>query len=116
MSVSLDINESSIVIATSPSPPAGMVTYPYPGYVFTASGGSPPYTWQASGALPPGLVLGSDGTMSGTPTKIGSYSFSVTATDSAQTPVHGAAVSHPDSNQRSPHTHSRGHARPARRR
>jgi hypothetical protein len=89
MSVSLDINDSSIVVATSPSPPAGMVTYPYPGYGFTASGGSPPYTWQASGALPPGLMLGNDGTVSGTPTQVGSYSFSVTATDSAQTPVQG---------------------------
>ena len=71
--VSLKINDSSIVVATSPTPPAGTVTYPYPGFGFTASGGSPPYTWQASGALPPGLMLGSDGTVSGTPTHVGSY-------------------------------------------
>src|SRR4029077_10515711 len=83
--VSLTVNDSAIVVAASPSPPAGMVTHPY-GYGFTANGGSPPYTWQASGALPPGLMLGSDGTVSGTPTQIGSFSFSVTATDSAQKP------------------------------
>ena len=88
MSVSLDINDSAIVVAASPSPPAGMVTHPYSGG-FTASGGSPPYTWQASGALPPGLTLGSEGTVSGTPTQVGSFPFSVTATDSAQTPASG---------------------------
>lgn len=87
--VSVTVNDSAIVVAASPSPPAGTVTYPYSGYGFTASGGSPPYTWQASAALPPGLLLGSDGTVSGTPTQIGSFSFSVTATDSAQTPVSG---------------------------
>ena len=82
------INDSAIVVTASPSPPAGLVTHPY-SYGFTASGGSPPYTWQASGALPPGLELGSDGTVSGTPTQIGSFQFSVTATDSAQTPATG---------------------------
>ena len=86
--VTLTVNDSAIVVAASPSPPAGTVTYPYSGG-FTASGGSPPYTWQASGALPPGLMLGSDGTVSGTPTQIGSFPFSVTATDSAQTPASG---------------------------
>jgi len=87
--VSIKINDSSIVVSTAPPPPAGVVTYPYPGYGFTASGGSPPYTWQASGVLPPGLVLASDGTVSGTPTSAGTFKFSVTATDSAQTPVSG---------------------------
>ncbi len=87
--VTLTVNDSAIVVAASPSPPpTGTVTYPYSGG-FTASGGSPPYTWQASGALPPGLMLGSDGTVSGAPTQVGSFPFSVTATDSAQTPVSG---------------------------
>jgi Putative Ig domain len=87
--VSLTVNDSAIVVAVSPRPPLGTVTYPYSGYGFTASGGSPPYTWRASGALPPGLTLGSDGTVSGTPTQVGSFLFSVTATDSAQTPASG---------------------------
>jgi hypothetical protein len=34
-------------------------------------------------------MFGKDGTMSGTPTSAGTFSFSVTATDSAQTPVSG---------------------------
>ncbi len=49
---------------------------------FTASGGTGPYTYAVtSGALPAGLSLASDGTLSGTPTLAGSYSFTVTATD-----------------------------------
>jgi len=84
--VSVTVTDSAIVIAPA-SPPPGTVTYPYPGFGFSASGGSPPYTWKASGALPPGLTFGSDGTVSGTPTQVGTFSFSVTATDSAQTPA-----------------------------
>lgn len=37
----------------------------------------------SSGSLPPGLALGSDGRITGTPTKQGSYSFKVTLTDTA---------------------------------
>lgn len=87
--VSLKINDTPIVVAASPSPPAGMVSTSYPAFGFSASGGSPPYAWSASGTLPPGLMFGKDGTVSGTPTSAGTFSFSVTATDSAQTPVSG---------------------------
>jgi len=83
--VSLKINDSSIVIAPA-TPPAGTVTYTYARFAFSANGGSPPYTWKAEGTLPPGLTLGSDGTVAGTPMQTGSFSFSVTAMDSAQTP------------------------------
>jgi hypothetical protein len=89
--VSLKINDSSIVVATT-TPPSGTVTYPYPRFAFSASGGSPPYTWKASEMLPPGLMLGSDGTVSGIPTQAGSFSFSIIATDSAQPPMSGAPL------------------------
>ena len=47
-------------------------------------GGVPPYQFVVSGgALPPGLSLGADGTLSGTPTQNGSFSFTVELTDSA---------------------------------
>lgn len=46
-----------------------------------ASGGTAPYSYAASGILPDGLTLASDGVLSGTPTNTGSFSFTVTATD-----------------------------------
>jgi large repetitive protein len=49
-----------------------------------ASNGTPPYTWIAGTGIPPGLSLGpSTGTISGTPSLVGSYTFSVSLTDSA---------------------------------
>ncbi|MFT7834805.1 S8 family serine peptidase [Saccharothrix sp. BKS2] len=48
----------------------------------TATGGAAPYTFSATG-LPPGLSISASGLISGTPTTAGSYSVTVTATDSA---------------------------------
>lgn len=53
----------------------------------TASGGTGPYTFAiTAGALPAGLTLASDGTLSGTPTAGGSFNFTVTGTDSSAVP------------------------------
>ena len=51
----------------------------------SASGGTSPYTFATSDSLPNGITLGSDGVLSGTPAlgSAGTYSFTVTATDSA---------------------------------
>lgn len=51
---------------------------------FAASGGAGGYTWSAPAIdLPPGLALNSgSGVLSGVPTTIGSYTFTVTVTDS----------------------------------
>jgi Putative Ig domain len=46
----------------------------------SASGGTSPYTWSATG-LPPGLSISSSGLISGTPTTAGSYSVTATAHD-----------------------------------
>ncbi|MEP7337579.1 MAG: FG-GAP-like repeat-containing protein [Acidobacteriota bacterium] len=49
---------------------------------FSASGGMGPYTYmQTSGTLPAGVTLQSDGTLTGTPEKPGTYTFTVKATD-----------------------------------
>jgi hypothetical protein len=49
----------------------------------TASGGTAPYTWSATG-LPAGITIGSStGTVSGTPTASGTFNVTVTATASA---------------------------------
>jgi hypothetical protein len=48
----------------------------------TAVGGTPPYTFSlSSGTLPTGVTLASDGTMSGTPSVPGSYTFIIQASD-----------------------------------
>ncbi|MFD8110059.1 putative Ig domain-containing protein [Streptomyces microflavus] len=49
----------------------------------SAEGGTPPYTWMATG-LPTGLsIVPATGTISGTPTTTGTSNVTVTATDSA---------------------------------
>jgi hypothetical protein len=82
----------SIVIVTgggitTTSLPDGTVGVPY-SQTITVTGGTPPYTWSiADGSLPPGLSLGTDtGTVSGTPTTVGTSDFTVEVTDST-TPV-----------------------------
>jgi hypothetical protein len=71
-------------ISLSPaSLPAGTTGHAY-SQTITASGGTAPYTFQVtSGNLPAGLSLAANGTLSGTPavTSVGSYSFTVRATD-----------------------------------
>jgi len=49
---------------------------------FTATGGTPPYTFSfAGGALPSGLTVNTDGTITGTTTQQGLYNFSVNVSD-----------------------------------
>jgi large repetitive protein len=56
---------------------------------FTVSGGQAPYTWSATG-LPPGLSVGSDGAVTGVPTRAGSYATTVRFVD-----ANGASSSAP---------------------
>lgn len=47
-----------------------------------ATGGIPPYSYSVTGTLPPGLSLnGATGVLSGVPTTLGDFTFTVTATD-----------------------------------
>jgi hypothetical protein len=70
---------------TSTAPAAGTYGVPYD-HRFTASGDPTIQFVVTSGSLPPGLNLDPDrGTLSGTPTQAGSYSFTLTAA-SAWTP------------------------------
>src|SRR5579883_2788940 len=56
--------------------------------VYTAQGGTAPYTWTiTSGTLPPGLTLNeSTGALAGTFSQGGSYTFHLSVTDSSSTP------------------------------
>lgn len=50
--------------------------------VLAATGGVGTYTWSRDGSLPPGIVFGAVGDLTGRPTAAGTYRFTVTATDS----------------------------------
>src|ERR1700691_1757211 len=67
---------------TTTSLPAGSVGTPYSATI-AATGGTAPYTFSVTtGTLPAGLTLSTGGTISGTPTAVGTSPFTVTVTDS----------------------------------
>jgi hypothetical protein len=69
------------LVISSPTLPDGTVGSSY-NAIIGASGGSIPYSITVTdGALPPGLELANSGELSGTPTIVGVYSFTVTVTD-----------------------------------
>ena len=70
---------------TTNSLAAGQVGVAYSRMV-EATDGTTPYKWNiTSGALPPGLILNAEtGLISGTPTKLDSYSFTAKVTDSTK--------------------------------
>jgi hypothetical protein len=86
-------NLTIVVIAplsvTTASLPSGTLNVAYNSSALTATGGVSPYAWTVtSGALPTGvgLVVTSGGTvLSGVPTAVGTYNFTLTVTDSQQT-------------------------------
>ena len=62
--------------------PNGSVATAYSSNAVTATGGIAPYICtKTSGALPPGLTLHTNGTLDGTPTTCGDFTFTVTAAD-----------------------------------
>jgi Putative Ig domain len=61
----------------------GKVNNVYPEQRLQASGATGTVQWTVTqGGLPPGLSLGSDGRITGTPMKEGTFSFTVEAADS----------------------------------
>ena len=78
---SISINPIVSITTTGPLP-AGEVNKPYSTTIH-AKDGITPYAWLiSSGSLPPGLNIGaSTGTISGTPTTDGTYSFTVRVQD-----------------------------------
>jgi hypothetical protein len=73
---------SGSVFVTTTSLPSGTHGSAYAQVQLTAAGGTPPYTWAATG-LPAGMACSSAGIISGTPTSAGTYGVSFTATDSS---------------------------------
>lgn len=63
--------------------PAANVGVPY-SWSLSAGGGTAPYAFTVTGGSPPpGLTLTAGGVLTGTPTRLGAYSFSVQASDAA---------------------------------
>lgn len=52
----------------------------------TVKGGAAPYEWEALSTPPPGLTLGEDGTLSGTPSRVGRFTTRVRVSDAAERP------------------------------
>lgn len=65
---------------TASTPPIATVGNAY-STTFTATGGDRPYLFGSPGGLPPGLTLGLNGVLSGTPTQAGTYTFTVQVSD-----------------------------------
>ncbi len=77
----LTVNAPTITLA----PPAGalsITTESAYSQTFTASGGTPPYTYTESGTLPAGLTF-ANGVLSGTATASGTFPITITAKDSS---------------------------------
>jgi len=80
LSITVTSGTTALSITTT-TLPDGTVGAAY-SQTLAATGGSTPYTWSASGTLPPGISVTSGGTLAGTPSAAGSYSFTARAVDS----------------------------------
>jgi len=77
--VSVTVTAPTLTLSALPT--TGQVTAPYSGTA-TASLGTAPYSVvRTAGALPGGLTLAANGTLSGTPTAAGTFNFTLEATD-----------------------------------
>ena len=94
-----DTQDLSLTIASPPQPTIttsslqdGTTGQSY-SQTFEASGGTPPYAWSLdSGSPPPGLSL-SAGEITGTPSTVGDYPFTIRVTDNlAQTSTRALAI------------------------
>ena len=83
ISYSIKVFGTPITISPATLPSPATVGVLYPSTPLTASGGLGPFTFAVTGGLqpPPGISLVGN-TIQGTPTAQGSYTFTVTATDS----------------------------------
>ncbi len=85
-SKTLTLTVNPALSITTTSLPAGFTGFAYSGPL-AASGGTPNYTWSATG-LPAGLTIDpTTGAISGTPTNTGTFNVTITVTDST-TPTH----------------------------
>ncbi len=85
ITIVVSAGQQQLAVDVSGVPDVATVGIPYNG-VAKASGGTPPYAFSIdSGALPDGIVLNQDGTITGTPLadSVGSDEFVLGVTDAA---------------------------------
>ncbi len=91
--LNITVIASGLTIATN-ALPSGAIGVAY-NFVLSSSGGTTPRTWTVlSGALPGGLSLASNGTISGTPTASGTFTVGLRVADNS-TPVQTQSVTLP---------------------
>ena len=79
---SITINPGINIVQNALNPKVTFLNKPYPGFQLSASGASSAQTWSVkSGALPPGMTVGSNGVVSGTPTAAGDFTFVIQVSD-----------------------------------
>jgi len=87
---SIKVNCDPLNITSPSSLPSGKTNGSY-SYQIQSSGGWPPVFYElSSGSMPPGLIINSNGLISGIPTLAGLFNFEVKATDSC--PVQSQSV------------------------
>ena len=73
---------SAALVVNQDEMPDGEVGLAYSGFSFVAKGGNAPYAWSvASGTLPAGMTLTTQGDVFGTPASAGIYNFDVRVSD-----------------------------------
>lgn len=82
LGLALGVCCSSAAVTIAPSTVPNAVTGTPYSVTLTAAGGTAPYTWSGSGSFPPGLQITLAGVLSGTPTKVGNFTFLIQAIDS----------------------------------
>jgi hypothetical protein len=83
--ITLNVLTNPSMTITTQSLPNGVINVPYVSTTLKQQGGTPPYTWSrdlASGPLPLGLILSTGGVITGTPTAVGSTTFTIDVADS----------------------------------
>ncbi|WP_033823851.1 Ig-like domain-containing protein, partial [Kitasatospora sp. MBT63] len=82
--LTVDPAVEAVAIGTPAALPDGTKGLAYNALPLAATGGTGPFTWsKTSGNPPPGLTLNADGTIAGTPTALGTATFTARATDSS---------------------------------
>src|SRR5262249_26159400 len=83
----LTIRVAAPLVITTTSLPNAIVGTAYPAQTLTAAGGLTPLSWAiTAGSLPSGLVSSASGSIFGTPSSSGIFTFIVRVTDSSSTP------------------------------